>query len=131
MASTINHTRVAVGNDLLIITWANMANGDVGDPFTEPTWADRNIQADGTFGAGGTLKLQGSNYGTLADGVRPPTLPAEAEYATLQGTDGYDISMTAEGFRELSAVPLWTRPAVTAGDGTTGITVKMVCRRTK
>jgi hypothetical protein len=62
--------------------------------------------ASSIFGVGGSVKLQGS----------------------LDGVNWNDVSaspLTAGGFfAALSAAPLYLRPSVTAGDGTTAINIK-------
>ena len=96
-------------------TWTGLLNGDVGDIFQFPDWADRCIQVAGTFGAGGTVLIEGSNNGV--------------DWATLNDTNGVALSLTAAGLRQMSEAPLLIRPRVSAGDGTTSIAATVICRR--
>jgi len=96
-------------------TWTGLLNTDTGDLFQFPDWADRCIQVFGTFGAGGTILIEGSN-----DGVN---------WGTLNDTNGVALSLTAASLRQMSEAPLFIRPRVSAGDGTTSLTATVVCRR--
>ena len=53
--------------------------------------------------------------------------------ASLSGTvhdpQGNAVTKTAAAAEAFEEAPLLIRPNVTAGDGTTSLTVKMVCRR--
>ena len=55
----------------VIATWANMQNGDDGQPIELANFADRSVQVFGTFGAGGNVRIEGSidgtNYAPLTD----------------------------------------------------------------
>lgn len=97
------------------ITWAAMANGDSGSPAKFPQWADRSIQVLGTFGAAGNLRWEGSND--------------ETNYVALTDGQGNALDFTAAKIEGVQEVPLVTRPRVTAGDGTTSITVVAIFRR--
>ena len=49
-----------------IITWSTLANGDSGKPFVSAMFADKTAQVTGTFGAGGTVLIEGTNDDALA-----------------------------------------------------------------
>ncbi len=98
----------------LDITWANLTQTglDTGTPVTPlNNYWKFSVQAMGTFGAAGAVVLEGSN-----DGVN---------YATLNDVAGAAISLTTTAFARLEAVPKFMRPRITAGDGTTNLTVAM------
>ena len=78
-------------------------------------FADRSVQITGTFGTGGTVLIEGSNDGT--------------NYATLNDPQGVAISKTAAGIFEISQIVKFIRPRVSAGDGTTSITVTLLAQR--
>lgn len=103
-----------------IIKWLGMKNGDLGEPWQAAQWADRNTQVLGMFGSGGSLTMQGSN---LKD-------PVDDEFASLHDSQGLVIAITAVGFIEISEIPWYTRPKVTAGDSSTSLDVIMMVRRT-
>jgi hypothetical protein len=78
-------------------------------------YADRTVQITGTFGAGGSITMQGSNDGT--------------NWFALTDLQGNAITKTASAMELITEAPLYLRPLVTAGDGTTSLTVKLLCRR--
>jgi hypothetical protein len=104
-----------VGNNAHFISWGPLANADSGTPYAQSGFADRSIQIGGTFGAGGTVLVEGSNDGT--------------NYITLNDPQGVALSITAAGLKEISQICKVIRPRVSAGDGTTSITVTLLARR--
>ena len=99
-----------------IYTWTPLTttNAD-GQPAQYQGAGDRVIQAVGTWGAGGTLIVEGS-----VDGVN---------YAPLHNAQGTTISLTANGLTAILENCPFTRARVTAGDGTTSLTVQLAVRR--
>ena len=67
------------------------------------------FQITGTFGVGGTCVIEGSN-----DGVT---------YFTLNDQANAALSITTAALKTVRDTPFWIRPRVTAGDGTTSLTV--------
>lgn len=98
----------------VIATWASMANGDDGEPIELANFADRSVQVTGTFGAGGSVRIEGSN-----DGVN---------YAPLTDPQGNNLDILSAKIEAISEVVRYIRPRVTAGDGTTAITVCMLLK---
>lgn len=90
---------------------------DAGVPYDDFGNTDRSVQVSGTFGAGGSVLMEGSN-----DGVT---------YFQLKDQGGTLIALTAAGLVgfQPGILPRFVRPRVTAGDGTTSLTVLMLCRR--
>src|SRR3990167_3495906 len=82
---------------------------DRGAPIPESfmDYADRSVQVLGTFGAGGNLRVEGSND----DGTT---------YAALSDPQGNALNVTAAKVEAISEVTLLTRPFVSAGDGAPG-----------
>lgn len=98
------------------IVWALLTTtNDNGSPAEWIQWADRSIQFNGTFGAGGTIKLQGSNDGT--------------NWFELTDPQGNAISKQAAGIEACVEITQFVRPFVSAGDGTTSLTATLVMRR--
>lgn len=98
------------------ITWV-LANGQDGAPLAAgEDFADRSVQVLGTFGAGGTVVFEGSND----DGTT---------YATLDDNTGTALSLTAAKLKAIATLAHKMRPRVTAGDGTTALTVVCFIRR--
>lgn len=106
------------------VQWGPMANSDVGAPFSDPHFADCSVQVGGTLGAGGNCRIEGSNIG-----APPATLPGAGDWATLNDSAGIALNIGAAGIKEILEVTLWKRPNITAGDGTTAITVTLMARR--
>lgn len=100
------------------ITWTNLANGDDGAPVSWPGAGDYTIQVFGTFGSGGVVILEGSceNVATNYFGLKDP--------------QGNALSLTAAGGDMVSEVVTHVRPRVTAGDGSTDLTVILFFRST-
>lgn len=112
--AVVTPTREDVNNGV-VFTWAAMANGDTGGPIEAAEFADRTMQFTGTFGAGGSVSGQGSNDGT--------------NYATLADPQGNALTATAAKIEQVLECVRYLRPNVTAGDGTTSLTVTMFARR--
>jgi hypothetical protein len=98
-------------------TWAAMANGDTGAPVNFPGYGDKSIQVTGTFGAGGSCTLEGSN-----DGVN---------FFALTNPTGTTIALTAAGIVAVTEAAQFIRPHVTAGDGTTALIAVVFARNTQ
>ena len=101
---------------IITATWATMANGDTGAPVQFDAFQDRSFQITGTFGAGGSATLEGSNDGT--------------NYFALHNPQGTVIALTAAGVVQVLEATLWIRPHVTAGDGTTALVAVVMGGRT-
>jgi hypothetical protein len=86
------------------MTWTPLTetNAD-GTPAVDIGSGDRCFQATGTFGAGGTILLQGSLDGTNWYGLKDPA--------------GAAISLTAAGLRQVLENPRYVRPFISAGTG--------------
>lgn len=97
-------------------TWSGLLNTDSGTPFMPGVYGDMTVQAFGTFGAGGTVILEGSlDGGTTWSPLTDPGMTA--------------ISFTAAGIETVMQYCELIRPRVTAGDGTTNLTVIVVMRK--
>src|SRR3569833_523900 len=99
-----------------IVTWAGLANGDTGQPILLLQFADRSFQVEGTFGASGACACEGSNDGS--------------NFHALHDHFGASASLSSGGIAGISEVTAYVQPHVTAGDGTTALTVTMFLRRT-
>jgi hypothetical protein len=110
---TINFTSDQIDPRARTVVWPAMANGDDGAPHMVFA-ADKSVQVAGTFGASGTLVLEGSN-----DGASP------SNWFTLTDPQGNALSFTAAKIEQISEYTRWVRPRVTNGDGTTALTVRL------
>lgn len=118
--ATVNYTEsvisVAGREEGRKITWANMANGDVGQAYTtNPPWSDRAVQVAGTFGSGGNARILGSLDG--------------ANFATLTDPQGNALDISTAKIEAVTEPSIETKPSITAGDGTTALTVTMIMLR--
>lgn len=108
------------GNPNIIrVMWGPLANGDTGGPVAYPEYSDKTVHITGTFGAGGSVTLEGSNY-------RATETPLYVAVTDPQGNAVTKTSASLEVFEEATYL---LRPNVTAGDGTTALTVRLICRR--
>jgi hypothetical protein len=116
-------TIITLDGGTKLVTWLNMLNGDTGAPVYLPEFGDRSVQLFGTLGVGGNARLEGSNQ-------LPTVVPGAAEYWTLTDPGLTAINLIAIGAGETVLDPaVQMRPNITAGDGTTSLTVRMFCRR--
>lgn len=97
-------------------TYAAMNTTDtVGEAVEQTGAAHRSVQVFGTFGAGGTVTIQGSNDGT--------------NWATLTDPQGNALTFTTAKIEAVQELTRYIRPASVAGDGTTNLTVIILLRR--
>lgn len=104
----VNHTTDANTQqaDGFSAVWTAIANGSQGDAASGP-YVYFSASAVGTFGVGGSVRLDGSNDGVNWFALSAPALTAAGIFAALGAAEH----------------PRFIRPNVTAGDGTTAITV--------
>lgn len=108
--SSLDLSQKFFGNVVVIYTWTALVQlDDTGAPVSGPGWADRSFQVEGTFGAGGTVVIEGSNDGT--------------NYRTLNDPYGNPMSITSPGLYQLTQDSLFVRPRLSVADDTSSITV--------
>lgn len=100
--------------DVAVTTWAGLGQDDDGEPVRLAVYSDRSVQIAGTFG-GASVTIGGSN-----DGVT---------YHALSDTQGSTLSLGAATLRQIVELPVWIKPRVFGGDGTTQLTVVLAGRR--
>lgn len=117
--ATVNYAPSAVPGYLenaTAILWETLTTtNDTGQALQMGGSTIRSVQITGTFGAGGTVVLEGSNDGT--------------NYVTLTDPQGNALSKTAAGIEAIQEITRYIRPRVTAGDGTTDLDVTMLVVR--
>lgn len=102
--------------------WLAVPNGNTGNPIGSSVMedmadlADRSVQVSGTFGAGGSCTIEGSNDG----GVK---------FFTLNDAFGNALTFTTSSIKQITESVEQIRPNVTAGDGTTAIDVNLFMRK--
>lgn len=112
---SVSVTNLHGGGNVNLVAWTALANGDTGEPYESLDYGDLSVTFEGTFGAGGTIKLRGSNDGS--------------NYYDLTDPQGNAISKTAAGIEQVVETPRYIRPEVTAGDGTTALQCRILARR--
>jgi hypothetical protein len=88
---------------------------DDGAPMSYPAWGMKTFQVTGTLGVAGAVTLEGSNDG--------------ATWATLTDKQGVALVVTTLSLKTTQDGPVFIRPRITAGDGTTNLTVSVAVRR--
>ena len=106
----------------IVAKWTGLGNGDIGvgpagnSNLQMPSYPDRTVQVLGTFGTGGSISIEGSNDGT--------------NWVVLSDPLGNALTFTAAGLKQITEMPDMIRPHVTAGDGTTSLSVYLAARGT-
>lgn len=93
-------------SDGVLVTWAAVPNGNQGNGYAG-LWATAWFMVTGIFGTGGSVQIEGSNDGTNWFKLSAAALTAAGLFTALGITER----------------PKFIRPNVTAGDGTTALTV--------
>lgn len=114
MIEVIKTAPASLNGSCFVATWADMQFGDDGSPIELAMFADRSVQVTGTFGAGGSVRIEGSINGT--------------DYAPLTDPQGNALDINTAKIEAISEVVRYIRPRVTAGDGTTLLTVTMLLK---
>ena len=109
-----------------LVVWYNLDSDDSGKPIKFAKYSDKTVQFYGTFGSGGTVVLEGSND--------PRANPENANHAnavwfTLTDAQANTVEKSAAAGEVVQENPLWLRPRVTSGDGTTSITCALCGKR--
>ncbi|SFT71423.1 hypothetical protein [Mesorhizobium sp. YR577] len=96
--------------DVALATWTSLVNGETGNSASITRWSNnKTVTVTGTFGAGGSVAIQGSNDGST--------------FVPLHDPRGVAIAITTAGAALIEENPLFIRAVVTAGDGTTNLKV--------
>ena len=116
--ATVNPTVTVVGNDAVLFSWTLTNVDNDGAPVgpNHVDYADRTITARGTFG-GASVAIQGSNEVSLP-----------ANWIGLDDPQGADLNLSAAGGKNITEVPVWTRPLLTGG-AASSVIVELLCRR--
>lgn len=110
--ATVARTSTYIGPNAERIVWTPLTTTDTdGEPYSGQCDDIRCVQVTGTFGAGGSVSLQGSLEATPSN------------WAILTDPQGNALTFTATRIERVEENILHFRPFVTAGDGTTSLTV--------
>lgn len=112
------------------IKWTGLLNTDSGNAIDLPRFSDKTVHIFGTFG-GATVTLYGSNDPLALVDKNAGTLfgSKTASWVKLTETLGNDLAVTAAALKIILEDPLYILPVVTAGDGTTTISVIIECKK--
>jgi hypothetical protein len=132
--ATVAHVRKALagyaGDEVQIIEWGLLTTTNLdGEWIALPLHRDISIHCYGTFGAGATVTIQGSN-----EVVASPTAPVTVNSADAAGTAPYPLTFTTAGgaaIRQVLDAPVKIRPLLSGGDGTTSLTVVLKAVRSR
>lgn len=101
---------------LMLVKWlALTTTNNVGTEVDLQDFQDRTVQVTGTFGAGGTVTIKGSNDGGTT-------------WATLTDPLGNALTFTSAGMKQITELPALIRPDAVNGDGTTSLNVYLHMR---
>lgn len=121
--AVVNGKTDHIQHSVLKTVWSPLLNGDTGTFEQLSRYPVHSVTFAGTFGAGGTIVLEGSD-----DGVNFFTLTAEGGQAAPT-VDRIISATAADRFDFANVVPLHIRPRVTGGDGSTSLTVTLISRQ--
>lgn len=96
-------------SNYVITRWPALALGDDAVAVLCPPIGDRTAQVHGTFGVGGSVRLQGSLDGT--------------NYFPLTDPQGNALDFVQGKLESIMELVPYIKPTVTGGDGTTSLTV--------
>lgn len=113
--ATVDYELTKLDGDIVLVVWPGLGNGDDGQPFEGYAYVDRTVEVAGTFGTGGNARIEGRCYA--------------AGYAPLTDPQGNDMDIAGAKFEALTELVRYIRPRITAGDGTTNLTVALLARR--
>lgn len=108
----VRSSTTAFPGQSVLVTWSGLLNGDTGAPVCLADFPDKSVQVKGTFGAGGSVSMEGSNDGGTT-------------WAALHDPQGNALAQTAASVELIAEHTLLVRPNVTAGDGTTNLVVML------
>lgn len=118
---TTTRRQNSLGARDIIVKWTGLLNGDDGAWFSEPGMVVRAYSVSGTFGAGGNVALKA----TCGNAIDPtaPIVGTQTDESIITGAGAITVAGTVTA-GQYTAAPSY-RPTVTAGDGTTSLTVTM------
>lgn len=100
--------------DVAVTTWSGLLADDDGEPVRLAVYSDRSIQVAGTFG-GATVTIGGSNDGET--------------FHALTDVQGNPLTLTSGALKAITELPVYLKPRVFGGDGTTNLKVVLSGRK--
>lgn len=111
-----SYTTKNIGSSCVLVQWADLANGDEGEPVKLAGAADRSVQVEGVF-SGATVAVVGSLD--------------ESNFEVLTDPQGNGLNFTAAKIEAVTEATVQAKPTVSGGDGSTLVTVSMLLRSAK
>ncbi len=112
---------VKVNDDKTVtIRWTGLLNTDYGSPVMVARYPDKTVQVHGTFGTTAVVAIEGSN-------LDEPTVNDVLDWGDCGDQTGTVLSIGELEPVVIAESPLWIRPIVSAGDGTTLLSVTIIC----
>jgi hypothetical protein len=98
------------------VKWVGIKQSDTMEPFPCPPVAEKSVQVTGTFGAAGTVTVEGSNWD-----------PGESTplFGPLTDPQANAISFTTAKIEAVLENTSLIKPVLAGGDGTTLLAVRM------
>lgn len=123
-------TAVEINRFVREIKWTGLDGDDSGNAIDLPRFSDKTVHIFGTFG-GATVTLYGSNDPKALVDKNAGTLfgSKTASWVALTETLGNNLAVSAAALKIILEDPLYILPVVTAGDGTTSISVIIECKK--
>lgn len=113
---TAASSSIVAGVQKYTFTPMTNAGSDVSaDVLEAPDFAHKEVQVFGTFGAGGNVAIEGS-------------LDGGTTWAVLNDVNGTALNVTTAKIEKIQETCARIRARVTAGDGTTSLTVVFVLK---
>jgi hypothetical protein len=100
-----------------LIVWT-LASNESGDPVQFTEFSDKCVQVSGSFSGGAAVLIEGSN-----DLTSPTT------WTTITDPQANALSKTSAAIEQILETPMWIRPRISGGDGSTAIRIAIVARR--
>lgn len=115
--ATIQAAVVNIVGGITRYTFAPMTQAalDVSTVLEAPDFAHKEVQVFGTFGAGGNVAIEGS-------------LDGGTTWAVVNDVQGNALNVTSAKIEKIQETCARLRASVTAGDGTTSLTVVFVLK---
>lgn len=116
--AVVNYTVVNAGHGYELIEWTPLLNTDTGQIYKPSGYfGDKSVHVSGTFSVGGTVVIEGSNWGLTE---------ASPAFITLVDPHQNPLSFTATALEAVLENVMQIRPRVSAGDGSTSLTVRLL-----
>ena len=122
MTTDLPLTNASLNQNVRTIAWSPLAENQAGAWAAFADFSDKTVHIFGVFN-GATVTMQGSNDPLVL------TTPDTAAAETLVDPQGNTIAKLASNMSQILENPLYIRPNVTGGDGSTAVSVIVSVRR--